>query len=166
MKDSTSQNRKNGLNPMDPKSENPGESTPPLEVGGGRNTTNFYYNKDLKEKARKLRNDGTIAEATLWKFVLRASGLGYPFKRQRPIRNYIVDFVCLPLMLIIEVDGINHSYEEVHKKDEVRQKELEDLGFTVVRIPDEAILANIDRVRNYLLEVIKDLPLRRSDPNP
>ncbi|WP_436515163.1 histidinol dehydrogenase [Ekhidna sp. To15] len=143
------------------KTENNTLLTPPLEGAGGRKD-NHHYNKKLKNKARKLRNDSTIAEATLWKYVLKASSLGYPFRRQRPIGQYIVDFVSLPLKLVIEVDGITHSYEDVVAKDETKQKTLEDLGFTLIRIPDDAILSNVDRVRNYLLEEIKNLPLTPS----
>jgi len=136
---------------------------PPLEgVRGRKVEKNHFYNKNLKEKARKLRNESTLAEGTLWKYVLRASGLGYPFKRQRPIGRYIVDFVSMPLKLIVEVDGITHSYEEVSEKDESRQNELEELGFRMIRIPDDAILSNVDRVRNYLLEEIDNLPLNPS----
>ncbi len=132
----------------------------PLSEGvRGRKEKYSHYNKTLKNKARKLRNESTIAEATLWKHVLRASGLGIPFRRQRPIGNYIVDFVSLPLKLVIEVDGITHSYEEVSTKDKIKDVELKKLGFTVIRIPDDAILSNVDRVRNYLTEEIKNLPL-------
>lgn len=147
---------------------NSANSTPPLEGVGGRSmenisspkpipATNNHYNKSLKNKAKRLRNESTITEATLWKYVLRASGLGYPFKRQRSIGKYIADFVSLPIKLIIEVDGITHSYDEVAEKDEIRQKELENLGFTIIRISDDEILLNLDRVRNYLLEEIKNL---------
>lgn len=133
------------------------QKPPPLEGAGWRDNSQDHYNKKLKDKARYLRNNSTIAESTLWKYALKASGLGYPFRRQRPIGNYIVDFVSLPLNLIIEVDGVTHSYEEVSAKDELKSKELEKLGFKVIRIPDDAILANVDRVRNYLLEEIKNL---------
>ncbi|GAB4245051.1 MAG: hypothetical protein Tsb0034_23440 [Ekhidna sp.] len=147
-------------------------STPPLEGVGGRDNLptaekHHFYNKNLS-KARKLRNESTIAEATLWKYVLRASGLGYPFRRQRPIGNYIVDFVSLPLKLVIEVDGITHSYEDVATKDEKKKKGLESMGFKVIRIPDDAILSNVDRVRDYIIDEIKNLPpdhpSRRTDP--
>ena len=48
----------------------------------------------------------TKAEACLWKYVLRASRMkGYGFRRQRPIMNYIADFMCKELMLVIEVDA-------------------------------------------------------------
>ena len=54
----------------------------------------------------------TKAEACLWKYVLRAGQLkSYQFRRQRPILNYVADFMCMELMLIIEVDGITHHSE-------------------------------------------------------
>ena len=59
----------------------------------------------------------TKAEACLWKYVLKARQLkGFQFRRQRPVLNYIADFMCKELMLIIEVDGITHHDEEAIKK--------------------------------------------------
>lgn len=67
----------------------------------------YHYNPLLKQNARKLRNEGTKSEACLWKYVLRAGNLnGFKFRRQRPVLNYIADFMCPELMLIIEVDGM------------------------------------------------------------
>ena len=76
----------------------------------------------------------TKAEACLWKYVLRASKMkNFQFRRQRTVLNYIADFMCMELMLVIEVDGITHHTEEAIKKDEIRQKALESAGFTVLR---------------------------------
>ena len=41
--------------------------------------------------------------------------------------------MCKERMLIIEVDGITHHSEEALKKDNIREKELESAGFTVLR---------------------------------
>ena len=93
----------------------------------------------------------TKAEACLWKYVLRARKLsGYQFRRQRPVLNYIADFMCMELMLIIEVDGITHHWEETIKKDEIRQKSLESAGFTVIRFTDEEVLNHIQVVCDFL----------------
>lgn len=98
----------------------------------------------------------TKAEACLWKYVLRASELnGYPFRRQRPVLNYIADFMCKELMLIIEVDGITHQWEGAAEKDVVRQKHLEEAGFTVLRFDDNEILNDIDSVREHLADWIE-----------
>jgi len=74
---------------------------------------NHGYNKNLQPFANKLRKEMTKAEACLWKYVLRARQLkGYQFRRQRPVLNYIADFMCMELMLVIECDGITHQWEE------------------------------------------------------
>jgi very-short-patch-repair endonuclease len=125
---------------------------------------NNFYNKQLKINARNLRKEMTRAEASLWKYVLRASTTGYPFRRQRPILNYIVDFVCLPLKLIIEVDGYSHLLDEVKEKDEKRQKKLEDAGFKVIRFTDEEVLTEIDNVRAVIECELQELA--KSSPQP
>lgn len=114
-------------------------------------SNNYHYNKNLKTFARNLRNNGTKSEACLWKYVLRAGKLhGYKFRRQRPVLNYIADFMCPEIMLIIEVDGITHWDEEVVKNDKVRQKKLEEVGFTVLRFSDEDVLTDIENVERVL----------------
>jgi very-short-patch-repair endonuclease len=117
---------------------------------------NHFYNKNLQPYANSLRKEMTKAEACLWKYVLRASKLkGYPFRRQRPVLNYIADFMCKPLMLIIEVDGSIHDLEEVRQKDKVRQQALEESGFTVLRFTNEEVLTNIQWGQSYLEEWIE-----------
>uniref|UniRef100_UPI004047B11A endonuclease domain-containing protein n=1 Tax=Roseivirga sp. TaxID=1964215 RepID=UPI004047B11A len=116
---------------------------------------NHHYNKHLKNTAKKLRSEMTKAEASLWKYVLSKQQIhGQQFRRQRPIDKYIVDFVCLPLKLIVEVDGLTHTYEEVAEKDKIRQTKLESLGFKVIRYTDEEVLTSISSVyRSIAYEV-------------
>lgn len=66
------------------------------------NKENFYgYNPHLQPYAFSLRKQMTKAEACIWKFVLKARKLrGFPFRRQRPVLDYIADFMCMELMLI------------------------------------------------------------------
>jgi very-short-patch-repair endonuclease len=45
---------------------------------------------------------------------------GYKFNRQKPLGNYIVDFYCKSLALVIEVDGESHYSEEAYVRDEKR----------------------------------------------
>ena len=79
----------------------------------------------------------------------------FQFRRQRPVLNYITDFMCKDLMLIIEVDGITHHLEEVIKSDKIRQNTLENTGFTVIRFTDDEILNNINAVHNYIEDWIE-----------
>ncbi len=118
-------------------------------------SNNYHYNKNLQTYANKLRKKMTKAEACLWKYVLRARNLkGYQFRRQRPILNFIADFMCPVLMLIIEVDGNSHWDEEVVRKDKIRQKKLEEVGFTVLRFNDEDVLEDIENVERVLIGFI------------
>jgi very-short-patch-repair endonuclease len=98
----------------------------------------------------------TKAEACLWKYVLKAKLLrGYQFRRQRPVLNYIADFMCMELMLIIEVDGITHHWEETMQKDKKKQADLEGAGFTVLRFTDDEVLNSIHTVQAFLEEWIE-----------
>lgn len=118
---------------------------------------NNYYNKALRNYANQNRNKGTKSEACLWKYILKAGKTGYPFRRQRPVLNYIADFMCIELKLIIEVDGYTHMNEAVKKNDFVRQKNLEDHGFKVIRFSDSDVLFNIEHVQRIILQTIKNL---------
>jgi very-short-patch-repair endonuclease len=71
----------------------------------------FLYNKNLKVFASKNRKEMTKAEACIWKFVLaNKQMMSYPFRRQRPVLNYIADFMCKELMLITDVtQNLNHQ---------------------------------------------------------
>jgi very-short-patch-repair endonuclease len=125
------------------------------------------YNTNLQPFANALRKRMTKAEACLWKFALRASQLkGYPFRRQRPVLNYIADFMCKDLMLIIEVDGITHHDEKVIENDKRRQAELERAGFTVLRFTDNEVLKGIAGVIAELEEWIEKQEANKSHPQP
>ena len=117
---------------------------------------NHNYNKQLQPFANKLRKEMTKAEACLWKYILKAGQLkGYQFRRQRSVLKYIADFVCLELMLIIEVDGITHHWEEAMIKDKKKQDDLEAVGFTVLRFKDEEVLNDLNAVHDFLEEWIQ-----------
>ncbi|HZI54389.1 MAG TPA: endonuclease domain-containing protein [Chitinophagaceae bacterium] len=132
-----------------------------------RKYENHFYNKTLQPYANRLRKEMTKAEACLWKYVLRANKLrGFQFRRQRPVLNYIADFMCMELMLVIEVDGITHHWEETIKTDEIRQKDLEAAGFTVIRFSDEEILNRIQVVCDYLEDWIEKKINQQLNPPP
>ena len=108
---------------------------------------NLGYNSKLKNFARHMRKKGTKAEAALWKYGLKAGKMkGYQFRRQRPILNYIADFMCKELKLIIEVDGITHQDDEQLMRDKRRDLDLNQAGFTVLRFTDEMVLNRMDLV--------------------
>ncbi len=109
----------------------------------------------------------TKSEACLWKYALRAKMLKrYQFKRQRPVLNYIADFMAPDLMLIIEVDGITHQFEEVIEKDSKKTKDLEDIGFTVLRFDDKEVLYDMENVKRKLNAFVEEFEERITDIPP
>jgi very-short-patch-repair endonuclease len=120
---------------------------------------NSYYNKDLKQFARVLRNDSTKSEVILWSKVLRARTMkGYQFNRQFPMtienKGIIVDFICRKLKLIIEVDGYSHNFK--HEKDLMRDKELNKLGFKVVRVFEQDVRHDLDNVVKVIENAVEE----------
>lgn len=108
------------------------------------------YNPKLKEIARQLRNNSTLSEVLLWLELKGKKMRGYDFHRQKPIDNYIVDFFCHELMLVIEIDGISHTWEEVAVNDEIRQRKIENLGIQFLRFDDKEIKQNMSFVLNTI----------------
>ena len=109
-----------------------------------------YYNPRLKEIAKKLRKNMTLSEVLLWKHLKGKKMKGYDFHRQKPIDEYIVDFFCPKLNLVIEIDGKSHFYKG--EEDITRQEKLESLGFHFLRFKDKLIKKNM----NSVLEVIEE----------
>jgi very-short-patch-repair endonuclease len=102
------------------------------------------YNKNLLEISRKLRNNSTLSEIILWKKLRAGQMKSYTFNRQKPLLNYIVDFYCSPLDLVIEIDGNSHDYKVMD--DLKRQKELEEYGLAFLRFDDKMIKFDIENV--------------------
>ncbi len=103
------------------------------------------YNKNFKAYARELRNNSTDGEIILWKEALRAKKMyGYQFNRQYPIGEFIVDFICRRLKLIIEVDGYSHQFKV--DQDAKRDAILNSLGFQVLRIDEFDIKKDLNNV--------------------
>ncbi len=114
------------------------------------------YNEKLKKFARELRKNSTPAEILLWRDVLKARKMkGYQFNRQFPIGNYIVDFICRKLKLVIEVDGFSHDlrFGKHIKKDEYLRK----TGYTVLHVKEKDILKDIETVKKYIESYVEKL---------
>ena len=112
------------------------------------------YNPKLKSIARKLRKESTKAEIYLWNELKNKKMMGYGFKRQKPIGEYIVDFFSPELKLVIEIDGITHDYKM--ERDKARQKYLESLSLKIIRFKDFDVRHNLEGVINSLKELIEN----------
>ena len=119
---------------------------------------NMYYGAShlIFQKAEELRNRMTPAEEVLWKLI-HINEWKLKFRRQHPIWNYVADFYCHKLKLVIELDGGIHEQEEIKKYDEARENHLKELGLTVLRFKNEQVLKNSDEVLKEIAQTIAAL---------
>ena len=115
------------------------------------------YNKANIPLAKELRKYMTPWERKLWYEFLR----NYPirFQRQKAIGNYIVDFYCAKVGLVIELDGGGHYTREQTGKDGLRTKDLESMNLTVIRICNLDIDRNLRAVCEYIDLTVRNLSL-------
>ncbi len=123
----------------------------------------LYYAPGLKPFAGNLRKAENLAEVLIWK-ELRAKKLGVQFLRQRPIGNYVADFYCHKLNLVIEIDGVSHDSKV--EKDITRQQMLESKGVQFLRFADKDVRYNLDSVLLEIREFIKSSAPRRFGAPP
>ena len=117
------------------------------------------YDKNLKEFSRTLRNNSTLSEIILWKCLRTKQMKGYTFNRQKPLLNYIVDFYCKPLKLVIEIDGDSHNNK--YEADLKRQKELESYGLFFLRFDDKEVKTDLNNVLRSI-----EIWIENSEQNP
>lgn len=103
---------------------------------------------DLQSMARYLRRNQTNVEKIFWSMLRNRQVSGLKFRRQVPIGNFIVDFVCLDLKFIIELDGGQHAMAV--KKDIARTKYLESKGYKVIRFWNNEVIENLEGVFDTL----------------
>jgi tRNA A37 methylthiotransferase MiaB/very-short-patch-repair endonuclease len=112
----------------------------------------------LKEFKDNNKKTPTTAESILWENLRSKKLEGYKFRRQHIIANYIADFVCLSKHLVIEVDGGIHQLPENMESDQERTKQLNKLGFEVIRFSNEAVINNLEDVLCHIEKTLNSLP--------
>ena len=108
-------------------------------------------------RARKLRRNETDAERQFWNIVRDRRLDGAKFVRQHPIGRYVVDFICREAMLVVELDGGQHSESG---RDSARTEYLNARGYTVLRFWNNEVLENPAGFWEALTAVL------RGDPSP
>lgn len=104
------------------------------------------YDKNLVSRARELRKETTEAERIFWNKVLKNKKFAnFKFTRQKPLDNFIVDFYCASLGLIIEIDGAIHNFQKARDKERdniLKQK----FGLKIIRYTNDQILKDSEKV--------------------
>ena len=111
------------------------------------------FNPNLKERAKELRKAGNLSEVLLWEQVKNKQLLGLDFDRQKIIGNYIVDFYCKGLGVVVEIDGISHDGKVEYDKE--RDAYLKSLGLKVIHISDLDVKKNLNSVIELLKSELK-----------
>ena len=117
------------------------------------------YNKENVIYARVNRKNPTKCEGLVWHMILKNKNLGVKFIRQKMIWNYIVDFYCKELKLVIEIDGESHNYK--YNYDQKRKKYLQSLWLKILIYTDEQVLNNL----KWVFEDIKYNIEQNTTPN-
>lgn len=104
--------------------------------------TRFSRMKHHTAAARRLRKRPTEAEQRLWAR-LRREQLGIPFRRQHPLKGYIIDFYAAAAKLAVELDGGQHAGS---LRDALRTAVLTRAGISVLRFWNNEVLENTDGV--------------------
>jgi very-short-patch-repair endonuclease len=113
------------------------------------------------DNARRLRANQTDLERRLWSKLRDRQLSSTKFRRQVPIRRYIVDFACRELPLIIELDGGQHS--SVRKYDADRTRWLAQHGWRILRFWNNEVIENLEGVLQTVMAAIESAS---SSPHP
>jgi very-short-patch-repair endonuclease len=111
------------------------------------------YRNDLKTRAREFRANMTESEQKLWFQFLR--GFPHPVLRQKPIADFIVDFYCGHLKLVIEVDGDSHYENDSMDYDARRTRMLEQFGLRVLRFTNHEVMHEFEAVCERIWKEIR-----------
>ncbi|CAM0997728.1 DUF559 domain-containing protein [Rhodanobacter sp. Root179] len=105
-------------------------------------------------RARRLRNEGTDAERRLWQHLRHRQLAGHKFRRQYPLASYIVDFICVPARLVVELDGGQHL--DAVEYDRRRTEALEREGYCVLRFWNDDVLLRTEDVVGEIFRVLEE----------
>ncbi len=104
------------------------------------------------QRARDMRHEPTDAEHCLWQHLRGRRLLGWKFRRQVPLGNYIVDFVCHEKWLVIELDGSQHQQQSEY--DAARSRFLETQGYRVLRYWNHDVLLRGESVLEAIVQAL------------
>jgi very-short-patch-repair endonuclease len=106
----------------------------------------FGAGPEILRIAGDLRKSMTPAEKVLWERLRNRQVKGHRFRRQHPIKDFVVDFFCFDAMLVIEVDGSVHLDPGQEERDEQRIMILNQLGIREIRFTNDEAINKTDQV--------------------
>jgi leucyl-tRNA synthetase len=131
----------------------------------GYETANSFAWNLLKENARTNRKKSTKAEEVLWQ-AIRNNQTEFKIRRQHAIEGFIVDFVCIPKKLIIEVDGGYHQDPNIVEYDKQRTQFLNDAGFEVIRFSNQEVINQTSEVFKSIQKKLQNISTTQVASSP
>jgi very-short-patch-repair endonuclease len=119
----------------------------------------MYYGAkpSIFKKAKELRKQETETEKIIWSKIDKNQILGLSFRRQHPINQFIADFYCHKIKLVIEIDGGIHNLPENKIYDIERSEILKNYGIKVIRFSNEQVKNNIEDVIQIIKKYVQSL---------
>jgi very-short-patch-repair endonuclease len=111
------------------------------------------------DAARELRKRMTPAEEAAWVLLRDLRLARVKFRRQHPVGSFVLDFCCASLRLVIELDGAVHAVQS--EDDQWRQRELEALGYRVMRFPNVRVLQQTIDFLNEVIAAVTELTAQK-----
>ena len=103
-----------------------------------------------RRRARDLRRRQTEQELFVWRRLRNRRFADFKFRRQFPLGDYIVDFVCLERRLILELDGGQHGESAQENYDAARDAWLRSQGFKILRFWNHQVMSEWQMVEDTL----------------
>jgi len=106
--------------------------------------------------ARELRSTPTETEAGLWRLLRSRRFVGYKFRRQHPLGDYVLDFACPERKVAVELDGGGHAQPAEVAADAARDSWLKSVGWRVLRFWNHEVLLEEEAVLEAILAALRD----------
>ena len=115
--------------------------------------------------ARNQRRSSNEFASTVWQWIRNRQIGNQKFRREHPIPPYTVDFCCVELKLIIEIDGEGHFTEAGRERDRARDEYLTSLGYTILRIPGYEVIREDGNGAQTIRDFVQN-EIARQSPSP
>ena len=114
------------------------------------------FNRKAQIRIRQyLRNNSTDAERRLWEMLKGKQLLGYKFRRQQGIEQYVVDFYCPGKKLAIEIDGVTHTTPREKEHDRQKADCIKSHGILLLRFNNSDVYENLDYVLSAIAQTLE-----------
>lgn len=109
----------------------------------------------MRKSMEQVLRDRATKHELLFKEAIEARGY-YP-KFQHAEYKAVLDFAFVDKKIGIEIDGdIHYMNTSVREKDEIRDAELRDRGWEIIRIPNKTVEDDLDNVIDYVIKVVDE----------